>query len=358
MPITDPVFATHLLAIVLVVACILSLRNRKSIGLSVDAVQEVKGFAILAVVFSHIGYFLVSDHRFLSPLSAIAGVGVDLFLLVSGFGLAMSMLKNPKAPIEFYRRRLDKLFVPLWIVLAVLFIADFFVLHKTYPIHSTVLSFLGWFPTADIYTDINSPLWYITLILFFYVIFPVLFSPRRPLFSAALMCTVAYMGHHMTRSLLWGVADLHALHLYAFPIGVALASLVARKQIPTILNPFARTSLLVLLVAAVGYAALHQNIGTSVWIAQGTSIMTALMVLGIFALKPYNIAVLSLCGLYSYEIYLVHWPVMYRYDVFFAIFPAWLAVVAYLVLFICIGRVFRFIPYVWHNGRAWHPSKT
>jgi peptidoglycan/LPS O-acetylase OafA/YrhL len=57
--------------------------------------EELKGIGILAVVFSHIGYFLVNDHRFLFPLSTIAGVGVNLFLFLSGMGLTFSSIKNP-----------------------------------------------------------------------------------------------------------------------------------------------------------------------------------------------------------------------------------------------------------------------
>jgi len=38
--------------------------------------QELKGLAILSIVFAHIAYMLVSDSRFLYPLSVAAGVGV------------------------------------------------------------------------------------------------------------------------------------------------------------------------------------------------------------------------------------------------------------------------------------------
>lgn len=128
MEIADPVLATYLFTGVFIVALLLTAKQRTPNGFSPEVVQELKGFAIIAIVLSHIGYFLVSDHRFLFPLSTIAGVGVDLFLLVSGYGLAASALKSVRKPLEFYKRRFDKLFVPLWTALAFFFTMDFFIL--------------------------------------------------------------------------------------------------------------------------------------------------------------------------------------------------------------------------------------
>lgn len=336
MPISDPVSATHILTTLLVLACAASVRMRTSAGLSIEAVQELKGFAILAIVFSHIGYFLVADHRFLFPLSTIAGVGVDLFLLVSGFGLAMSALKGTRSPLDFYKRRLDKLLLPLWLALAALFSADYLVLGKSYGIAYMIHSFLGWFPSADIFHDLDSPLWYLTLILFYYLVFPLLFSPRRPALSVALILVAGYLAHHLTLPLLSGVAHLHELHLWAFPLGIALAGIIRSARIPN-MAVWQRTGTLMVLVFAACYLALHQNIGSGIAIEQATSVVTALLILAIFSLKPFEVKLLSLFGLYSYEIYLFHWPIMYRYDFLFAHVPAWLSVVLYLALFVAIG---------------------
>ncbi|MBX9765192.1 acyltransferase family protein, partial [Patescibacteria group bacterium] len=132
MPISDPVTATWIFSALLIAALLLTLRPKVPSAFSVDVVQELKGFAILVIVFSHVGYLLFSDHRFLFPLSTLAGVGVDLFLLVSGYGLAASAFKSSRKPFDFYRRRMDKLFLPLWAALAAFFIMDFFILGKTY----------------------------------------------------------------------------------------------------------------------------------------------------------------------------------------------------------------------------------
>lgn len=341
MSIADPVFATYLFSGILFVALLVSLRPRGSYSFSPEVVQELKGFAIIAIVLSHIGYFLVSDHRFLFPLSTIAGVGVDLFLLVSGYGLVASSLKSVRKPLEFYKRRLDKLFIPLWVALATFFTMDFFILGKAYSLDYIARSFVGFFPSADIYGDLNSPLWYITLIIFFYLLFPLLFMQRRPLVSAFLVLCSAYVVHTLTLPLLSGVSHLHELHLWAFPIGMAFAAVVQGKTIGNITSLPVYAVLIGGPAGSIGYFALHGNVGTEVFLEQGTSIFTALLVCAFFLIKKFEIRLLYLFGVFSYEIYLFHWPIMYRYDIFFQFFPPWLAVTLYLALFLGIGWLFQ-----------------
>jgi peptidoglycan/LPS O-acetylase OafA/YrhL len=325
----------------LAMAVVLTVRPRTPGVFSPEVVQELKGFAILAIVFSHIGYFLVADHRFLFPLSTIAGVGVDLFLLVSGFGLVASALKTARKPFDFYKRRLDKLFIPLWTALVVFFAMDFFILGKTYTLDYMLQSFVGFFASADIYGDLNSPLWYITLIIFFYLVFPLLFMQRRPMVSAVLVLAAAYAIHMLTLPLLSGVAHLHELHLWAFPVGMAFAALLNGKVVGKISPLPLYLGLFAVLLGSVGYFALHSNIGAGVFLEQGTSILTALLLCALFLIKKFEIKLLYLFGVFSYEIYLFHWPIMYRYDMFFRFFPPWLAVLLYVALFLGIGWLFQ-----------------
>lgn len=341
MPIADPVGATYLFTAFLLTALLISVRPRTPGAFSPDVVQELKGFAIIAIVLSHVGFFLVSDRQFLFPLSTIAGVGVDIFLLVSGFGLAASALKTARSPWEFYKRRLDKLFIPLWTTLVVFFTMDFFILGKAYTLDSVIGAFLGFFPSADIYADLNSPLWYITLIIFFYIVFPLLFMQRRPLISAGLVLGAGYAMHLLTSPILSGVSHLHELHLWAFPIGMALAAILKGREVGKIHSPLFSSVALIGIAVAIGYLALHGNIGAGVFLEQGTSILTALLVCAFFLIKKFEVRLLFLFGLFSYEVYLFHWPIMYRYDIFFSWLPPWLAMLLYLTLFLGLGWLFQ-----------------
>ena len=122
--------ATILVGIVLLAACLLTAGVAKSADfLSQETTAELKGLALLMVVFSHIGYFLVSDRSFLVPFSNYAGLGVDLFLLLSGYGIMASALARPLSVWQFYKRRLTKIVVPVVITVGLFVAIDGIFLH-------------------------------------------------------------------------------------------------------------------------------------------------------------------------------------------------------------------------------------
>lgn len=69
--ISDPVLQTQIFVVLFLIALALTIRKRTSTeALPIETTQELKGFAIIAILFAHIGYFLATDTRFLFPLSA------------------------------------------------------------------------------------------------------------------------------------------------------------------------------------------------------------------------------------------------------------------------------------------------
>ena len=59
---------------------------------------------------------------------------VMTFLVVSGMGLTKSYGFN-RCGVRFIRRRLSVIFIPLWPVLAAVYLLDFTLLDQTYPWH-------------------------------------------------------------------------------------------------------------------------------------------------------------------------------------------------------------------------------
>jgi peptidoglycan/LPS O-acetylase OafA/YrhL len=331
--------------------------------LPVSVAEELKGLAILGIVLAHISYMLVTDNQYLFPLSIAAGVGVDLFLFLSGFGLTIGLLNKPMSPLQFYRRRLIKVFIPLWVVLALLFAADAVFLHRYYSLAYMVRSALGWFPTAAGFEDVNSPFWYISWLLMFYVLLPLLFSSTRPWVTALLLAVIANMVAVINPFDLQ-VNWLHRLHTTAFSLGILVAWAIhepeaGRNSVAAMLKAFRNNAapvtryflLLVMLVVAAyfasnntadswpGLAAQLQSAGidANVFISQATSLITMLALLIVFSLKRIEFRVLSLFGVYSFETYLIHWPLMSRYDIFFRDTPPWLAPLLWLSAFIALG---------------------
>lgn len=341
---TNPTHDSILFGIVFSIALLITFVLKKNYT-SFSLTQELKGFAILSIIFAHIGYYLTPNSPFLFPFSILAGVGVNMFLFLSGYGITMSQLKKDEPVLSFYTRRLLKLFIPFWIVLGILLVADFAFLGTPYPTFDILKAFFGVFTDANLYTDINSPLWYFTLIVAYYILFPLVFIKSRPWLSALFLYACVWTIVQFDPGPLSGVIGLYQVHMLAFPLGV-LGAWVATSQTHLLqmcattyksyeryLYPLAISVLL----AVAGYFAIHSNVGGPAYLEEDTSIFIMLTIMLIFLIKKRESKLLSFFGLYSYEIYLFHWPLLYRYDVFYKILPAWLATLLYLPLFILLA---------------------
>lgn len=358
--INDPVGSTYIFIVLLLAAILIWARRRQDNDFfPVSATQELKGLAMLVIVFSHIGLFLISGQNFLYPLSIMAGVGVNLFLFLSGYGLAASSIKNKLSISQFYGRRLIKLFLPFWLSLLAFFFLDYFVLGLSYGPAYLARSFLGYFPRADLFNDVNSPLWYFTLILFYYLVFPLAFLFKNHRLSALALYLAAYLIVWLNPAWLNQVMHLYEIHILAFPLGVLLASLqfepnqflkflaAGAKNLfqgqaawLKIFKPIGYWALSIAFLAVAVYTAYYSNIGGELK-EELTSLATVFALVGLFLIKKINFGFFYIFGLYSYEIYLLHWPLLYRYDVFYRLLPAWLATALYLILFIALGWILK-----------------
>ena len=347
--INHPLQSTYIFIAILALAILLFVRKtRDDKFFSGSVTQELKGFAILAVVFSHVGYFLAADHRFLFPLSIMAGVGVNLFLFLSGYGLSVSALAKPRSIGKFYVDRLGKLYVPMWICLGLFLILDFCLLGVRYEWSLIARSALGYFDHADIYRDINSPLWYLSLMISYYLIFPLLWIKKAPWLSALIIYIISYYTLAAEPAMLKNVQGLWQSHLLAFPLGMVLATWVANSgALERIVLRVKKWHwslyglVIVALVATIAYTAYYSGVGKGLVIEERMGLLTMGLVLALFLIKKAEFRLLSVFGLLSYEIYLLHWPLMYRYDVLFKYLPAWLAMLLYLGLFVVLASVLQ-----------------
>ena len=167
----------------------------------------IKGFAILTVVWAHSGAKLG-----VGGIQFIAGIGVALFLICSGYGLEISYEKNGLK--GFWKKRLLGVCLPFWVVelVGLLVTGDFSV--KTYRLDFCFLK------------PATSYGWFMGYIVVCYLIF---YTVKR-FIKGSKMQTTALLGVFT----IWFVSDslffanpdmpfLRARQMLSFPCGVLLA---------------------------------------------------------------------------------------------------------------------------------------
>ena len=99
------------LTLLMIVSYLLGFVNRpaKCQWMDRNYTTAIKGFAILTVVWAHSGAKLG-----VGGIQFIAGIGVALFLICSGYGLEISYEKNGLK--GFWKKRLLGVCLPFWVV--------------------------------------------------------------------------------------------------------------------------------------------------------------------------------------------------------------------------------------------------
>jgi len=310
----------------------------------ISVTTELKGLAILAVYFSHIWIFLVSDRRFLFPLAGVSQAGVDLFLMLSGYGLSVSNLRRPQGVLTFYKRLL-KLFIPLWIVLTVLLILDAVLLDIHYTGHLIILDYLGIYLTSDLGRDLDAPLWFVTYITGCYLLFPLVFRKQRLWLSALIVFIIGVALVIINPPVVRHVSFLYAWHPAAFPAGMLLAWLLQKQPRLLVLAHSSKPIIKGILIAVLSMSLIvinPQSHGASApGITQAVDLAFAFVLLVLFILKPIELRLLSILGTYSFEIYLLHWPIVLRYGFLYTHLPAWFATLLYLAIILALSYVLQ-----------------
>ncbi|MDO5125587.1 MAG: acyltransferase family protein [Ruminococcus sp.] len=262
-----------------------------------DFTTAIKGIAIISVIWAHASHTLG-----INGVQFLAGIGVSLFLICSGYGLEMSYKKNGLC--DFWKKRFLNVAVPFWVVeLIGLIIVNKFTLKKY------LLDFF-FIKSSTAYG------WYMQYIVICYLLF---FLVKKIFGKSSSKNQLAIM---FILFGLWFVLDsvffanpsmpsLRARQMFAFPMGMFIAQ--QRVKIEEKANGFlpialfAVTGLLFTSITQIGFVRELPYILTNV-LSLLTVVPLALAVLLVglkFPILFRNHSVIWL-GLISYELYLVH----------------------------------------------------
>ena len=123
---------------------------------------ELIGFSILWIFLHHSAFFGMCQYGMFDTLIKIGSCGVDVFLLLSAFGLFGSLKRNANI-LQFYKRRIIRI-VPTFLIIVCLF-------HLKQGL-GYLLSYDTWY--WELYSN-----WYILFIGIAYAVYPVLFKVQK-----------------------------------------------------------------------------------------------------------------------------------------------------------------------------------
>jgi peptidoglycan/LPS O-acetylase OafA/YrhL len=302
-----------------------------------------KGLAILVVVYFH---FLMTyfEHGSLPPpdwsgLGAgamtllgiawlkVSGLGFDAvgaFIILSGWVLMQSTARRAEAgPVAWgawYRARLFRLYPMYWVAHLVYLISPFTARFEKID-GRLVLSLLG-LRFVDIgmnFFYLNAAWWYFSMLIQFYLIFPVLFWGARklgPLTFLLVACALGFFVRYLIlipypQNGMWVLGGLALCRLPEFALGMALGMWASRSKDRVerfLLGGFGLVTGVLLYPAALK---LYHNGFTYVFVDFGTGACCFLVLVGfagIIAHFPRPARAVGLVGSFSYGIYLVHQP--------------------------------------------------
>lgn len=200
----------------------------------ISCLQSLRGFFAIMVFLSHFAINDVGDRVFYDG----GTMGVEFFMMLSGFVLCAAYYTRVKEHKINYKRfelkRLIRIY-PLhlaclmaWAVVNVGFAKYDF---ATCVIDAILLQ--AWLPDPSIFYSYNIPAWYLSALLFFYALFPVLIAVavRHPktfysLYFIAIICYVVFLlfGVDSLSSdmILWATRIFPVTRLLDFVAGVLL----------------------------------------------------------------------------------------------------------------------------------------
>jgi len=161
----------------------------------IDAINSVRaelmGIATLLVLLNHSKIFEWNGHLgILKKLFSEGGMGVDIFLLLSGIGMYYSFAKREDIG-AFYKRRMLRV-IPVYLPLAVTFLA---ILEVEGGGQLNWGNYLLRVTTASYWINGDVIYWYVSYILIFYLLYPLIYKyllkgKINPVIPIALMFVV------------------------------------------------------------------------------------------------------------------------------------------------------------------------
>jgi peptidoglycan/LPS O-acetylase OafA/YrhL len=324
-----------------------------------------KGLAILFVAYFHF-FTTYFQHGVLPPadwssLAAgslsvlrlawlkVSGLGfhaVGVFIILSGWTLMQSTMRRAESGTigwrAWYGARFLRLYPMYWVAHLVYLLSPF--VARLEPVDDRIILSLLGLRFIDIQMNfmyLNAAWWYFSMLIQFYLIFPLLFLAARrigPWWFLLIACAAGFFARYMLLVVwqengLWVLGGFAICRLPEFALGMSLAMWHTRSTAHAewfLLRGAGLVLGLVLYPAALQlYHGLYEYIFVD--FATGTCCMLEIVgIAGIILLFKEPTKLFGLVGLYSYGLYLIHQPYVIWLGLRIRELPIW------MFLLICI----------------------
>lgn len=202
-----------------------------------EYIDFAKGWAILSIVIFH--YCQPYVYGIWSKAIMIGGTGVHLFILLSGFGLGLSSQKMKMYP--FYKKRFTKILIPYYLIIVIIYIVNsiygFYGKNTLYALGGHF--FLYKMFDEKIITSFGYHFWFISTIVQFYIVFPLIISLKKRINDSLLFIIIS-----ICISLSWSIIiailnidnqrifnSFFLQYLWEFNLGIFFADLYIDKKL-------------------------------------------------------------------------------------------------------------------------------
>jgi peptidoglycan/LPS O-acetylase OafA/YrhL len=257
----------------------------------------------------------------------ISGLGfhaVGVFIILSGWTLMQSTMRHAESGAigwgVWYRARLLRLYPMYWVAHLVYLLSPF--VARLEPVDDRIILSLLGLRFIDIQMNfmyLNAAWWYVSMLIQFYLIFPLLFLTARrlgPCWFLLIACAAGFFARYMLlvvwqQNGLWVLGGFAICRLPEFALGMSLAlwhtQSTARVEWLLLRGAGLVLGLILYPAALLLYNGLYEYIFVD--FATGTCCMLEIVgIAGIISLFKGPANLFGLVGLYSYGLYLIHQP--------------------------------------------------
>jgi len=257
----------------------------------------------------------------------VSGLGfhaVGVFIILSGWTLMQSTMHRAESGAitwgTWYRARFLRLYPMYWVAHLVYLLSPFEA--RLEPVDSRIILSLLGLRFIDIemnFMYLNAAWWYFSMLIQFYLIFPVLFLTARrlgPWWFLVIACAAGFFARYVLLVLwpqngLWVLGGFAICRLPEFALGMSLAMWHTRSAAHVEWFLLRGAGLLLGLILYPAALQLYNGLYDYIFVdfATGTCCMLEIVgIAGIILLFKVPAKLLGLVGLYSYGLYLIHQP--------------------------------------------------